>query len=73
MAVTGGILMCCQVYLNDDGSVASLVYEISCPAPEHPPDLLPAFLAELPGQNAEPGQSRASSLLQSMQLECTFA
>jgi hypothetical protein len=65
--------MCCQVYLNDDGSVASLVYEISCPAPEHPPDLLPAFLAELPGQNAEPGQSRASSLLQSMQLECTFA
>ncbi|DBA75632.1 TPA: hypothetical protein ACH3X2_009068 [Trebouxia sp. C0005] len=43
-------------YLNDDGSLASLVYKISCPAPQDQPDLLPAFLAELPGQNAEPGR-----------------
>ncbi len=52
--------MCCQAYLNDDGSVASLVYQISCPAPQNQADLLPAFIAELPSQNAEPGQSRAS-------------
>ncbi|KAL0046818.1 hypothetical protein WJX82_010658 [Trebouxia sp. C0006] len=44
------------VYLNDDGTVASLSYEISCPAPQYQPDLLPAFLAELPSQNAEPGR-----------------
>ncbi|KAL0019979.1 hypothetical protein WJX79_005353 [Trebouxia sp. C0005] len=37
-------------YLNDDGSLASLVYKISCPAPQDQPDLLPAFLAELPGR-----------------------
>ena len=55
--------MCCQASLNDDGSVASLVYEISCPAPQYQPDLLPAFLAELPGKNAEPGQSHASPFI----------
>lgn len=58
--VTNGVILCCQAHLKDDGSVASLVYEISCPAPQYQPDLLPAFLAELPSHNAEPGQSCAS-------------
>lgn len=78
VSVTDGI-MCCQAYLNDDGSLASLVYKISCPAPQDQPDLLPAFLAELPGQNAEPGQSHASPLAaqdaaraHSCQMYCAF-
>ena len=47
---------CWQEYLDENGSVVESVFEISCPALEEQAGLLPAFLALLPSQNAEPGK-----------------
>ena len=54
---------CWQDYLDENGSVVESVYELSCPVVEEQPGLLPAFLALLPSQNAEPG--KAASLAKS--------
>ncbi len=44
-----------QEYMQDNGTVLRSAYEVSCPALEEEPGLLPAFLAQMPGDNAEPG------------------
>lgn len=61
-----------QDYLEDDGSVYKSVYEVSCPAPEEELGLLPAFLAELPNQNAEPGKPTNTQTSSCIWLNCVL-
>lgn len=45
-----------QVYLHDNGTVSNVVSELSCPAAEEDAGLLPAFVAQMPAQETQPGQ-----------------
>ena len=51
-----------QVYLHNNGSVNDTVFELSCPASGDTAGLLPVFLAQMPMQSSQPGQSHAAVL-----------